>query len=87
MLSLQGDLYVNASKTLALSITVPPGFLSNEVTIKFEDKAFSKKIHFCSIFITGSGANVPCLDVNRNFQFPRCRSAFSVVLVSRDQKF
>ena len=76
MLSLQGDLYVNASKTLALSITVPPGFLSNEVTIKFEDKAFSKKIHFCSIFITGSGANVPCLDVDRNFQFPRCRSAF-----------
>ena len=62
---------------MALTVTVPEGFQSDEVTIKFEDTAFSKKINFCSALITRSGDNMPCLDSSINAKFPKFKKVFS----------
>ena len=74
---MQGSLYSKTSKVLGLTVTVPAGFRSKEVAIKFEDKTFSKKIHFCGAYVTAHGDHLPCLDTQRIFSLPKFLKVFS----------
>ena len=63
------NMHLMTAKTIGIQIN-GWGDSCRTLTITFSDKDFSKKIDFCSVYVTKVGANFPCVNEDRKSTFP-----------------